>query len=143
MCQCAVCQDIAQFRNHLDAVPEASRAVLDDLYSFLLDVEQDRDYYRAIADGSWPSSAEILARYREPDAPVSQPVVVQVGSMLDEAVLEALPESQRSYFRQLADRVAQTLAERALLENAIHNAVPDANEVLARYRVARPLLCAE
>ena len=60
-----LCTRSIQVRAALDKIPESERAFWTDIYNHLCNVECDRDYYKAIVDGSWPSADEILSNYRK------------------------------------------------------------------------------
>jgi hypothetical protein len=63
-CNCAICQRSQQFQEALKLVPETDKQFWKDLFSLLYDVEMDRDYYRAIVDGSWPNADEVIHQRR-------------------------------------------------------------------------------
>lgn len=50
-CECEVCTRIRYYREV--GVPS-------DIIDYILDVEMDRDYYKAILDGSWPMAKRLL-----------------------------------------------------------------------------------
>lgn len=68
-CECKVCQNGRMFRHKVEQLPEEQRGFFESLYEDLMEKEMDLDYKRAILDGSWPQSVEILekalARARE------------------------------------------------------------------------------
>lgn len=51
VCQCEVCTRIRSWRE---------LGVPDEIREYILAVEMDRDYYKAILDGSWPQARQIL-----------------------------------------------------------------------------------
>ena len=62
MCDCQVCQQGREFKRRLELVPEPERPYWNDLYETLIHAEMDRDWYRAIFDGSWPDARRMLLR---------------------------------------------------------------------------------
>lgn len=64
MCECKLCLRTRKFEEELDKIPAELREFWLKLYDDLNHAEMDRDYYKCIVDGSWPSSEEILASYR-------------------------------------------------------------------------------
>jgi hypothetical protein len=61
-CQCKVCQNGRMFRHKVEQLPEEQRGFFESLYEDLIEKEMDLDYKRAILDGSWPQSVEILEK---------------------------------------------------------------------------------
>lgn len=59
-CECAVCQNNRAHAKHLLNIPESERPFFENVYDDLLNTKFDLDYYKAIMDGSWPSSVSIL-----------------------------------------------------------------------------------
>lgn len=59
-CKCDVCKDVSEFRKQLGEMPEDGREYWEGLYDRWMNVEQDLDWYKAVADGSWPDSVSIL-----------------------------------------------------------------------------------
>lgn len=64
MCDCHVCQRHRSVQAQLDQLPQPQRAFFESLLDTLDNVEMDRDYYRAILDGSWPDADRVLAGFR-------------------------------------------------------------------------------
>ena len=50
------------FRHKVEQLPEEQRGFFESLYEDLMEKEMDLDYKRAILDGSWPQSVEILEK---------------------------------------------------------------------------------
>jgi hypothetical protein len=58
-CECRLCQRHRRVGTvKKEGSVEELRALVDELYSALGDVEFDNEYYHAIFDGSWPSAEE-------------------------------------------------------------------------------------
>lgn len=55
-CSCETCNAIRRWK---------SLGVSDGEIEALLDIEMDRDYYKSILDGDWPSSVELLTQALE------------------------------------------------------------------------------
>jgi hypothetical protein len=66
MCECELCQYIREFEKHLEHVPDEHKEFFNNLLEMYLDVDMDKDYYRCIVEGSWPTADEIIAQYRQP-----------------------------------------------------------------------------
>lgn len=65
-CECRICVRHRSIRQTVrDGDVEELRALVKDLSSDWDNAEMDRDYYRAIIDGSWPSADAIIANMRE------------------------------------------------------------------------------
>lgn len=56
MCECEVCTRLKHY-NEI-GVPE-------EVVDYILELEMDRDYMKAIFDGSWPSGKQLLERALE------------------------------------------------------------------------------
>jgi hypothetical protein len=54
-CACATCAHYAVFKDHMQRIPEGSRAFLAELYDDLMHTQMDLSFYRSIADGTWPT----------------------------------------------------------------------------------------
>lgn len=65
MCDCEVCQQSRAFYKYLDTVPAESRDYFVNLYDALLEAEEDRCYYRALLDGSWPDADKVIENWRK------------------------------------------------------------------------------
>lgn len=61
-CECKVCQNGRMFRHKVEQLPEEQRGFFEVVYDELLETQMDNDYKRAILDGSWPGSVEILEK---------------------------------------------------------------------------------
>jgi len=61
-CECKVCQNGRMFRHKVEQLPEEQRGFFESVYDDLMEKEMDLDYKRAILDGSWPQSVEILEK---------------------------------------------------------------------------------
>lgn len=59
-CQCKGCLIYQEYNKHKQLIPESSRKFFDRIMDNLLEAEEDRDYYKCILDGSWPTAKEIL-----------------------------------------------------------------------------------
>lgn len=55
-CQCDVCKRLRRWRE---------LGMSDDEMNYLCELEMDRDYYKAILSGEFPSSVEVLTRALE------------------------------------------------------------------------------
>lgn len=64
-CTCDLCNRSRQFRGELEKLPEVDREFWTNLYNHLCNVEADRDYYKVVVDGSWPSADEVIANHRK------------------------------------------------------------------------------
>lgn len=64
-CNCRICLRSHRFKEALEKVPDQEKQFFRDLFSDLYSVEMDRDYYRAIVEGSWPTADEIIRKHRE------------------------------------------------------------------------------
>lgn len=64
-CECKLCARTRQFRLALEKIPEQEREFWSNLYNHLFDIEVDRDYYKAIVDGTWPNADQIIGHYRQ------------------------------------------------------------------------------
>lgn len=64
-CNCKLCLRTQQFRLSLEKVPESEREFWSNIYSDLFHVEVDRDYYKAIVEGTWPDADQIINRHRQ------------------------------------------------------------------------------
>jgi len=68
-CDCKVCRRHLQFAYHLTVVQgkglNSTAQFLEQIYTELNHTELDRDVQRAIVEGKWPSSEEILAQHRK------------------------------------------------------------------------------
>ena len=64
MCNCNLCIRTRQFRETLEKIPEQDREFWSKMYDYLCEVEDDRDYYKAVVDGSWPTADEVIAYHR-------------------------------------------------------------------------------
>ncbi len=64
VCNCKLCIRSKEFQVALEKIPESDREFWKDLYNDLGNVEQDRDYYKVVVDGSWPSADEVIAHHR-------------------------------------------------------------------------------
>lgn len=63
-CNCELCVRNRGISEEIERLPEANREYFRVLLDGLLETEADLDYYKAIVDGSWPDSDEIIARKR-------------------------------------------------------------------------------
>jgi hypothetical protein len=61
-CDCKICKRGREFYRIVKALKKYPLIVeyLKTMYDYLLNIEEDMDYYRAILDGSWPTSVGIL-----------------------------------------------------------------------------------
>lgn len=60
-CRCDLCRRHRHIRATIKSgAREELCKLIDELSDQLLEVEDDRDYYAAILDGSWPSAVELL-----------------------------------------------------------------------------------
>ena len=64
-CGCRLCVRSRQFDLRVKPLGEFNRKYFSALYDELCEVEDERDYLRAILDGSWPQSVEILEKRLE------------------------------------------------------------------------------
>lgn len=64
MCDCLVCQYSKKVKANLEGLPLEKRQFFEDMYDILLNIEMDRDCYKAILDGTWPNADEVLKSYR-------------------------------------------------------------------------------
>ena len=64
VCECELCIRTKKFIAALEKIPESERAFWTDIFDLLGNVECDRDYYKAIVEGSWPSADEVISNYR-------------------------------------------------------------------------------
>jgi hypothetical protein len=65
MCDCTVCTESKTFDSLVDKAPIEIQEQLRNFYDAYAETQMDRDYYKSIVQNTWPSSAEVLARYRE------------------------------------------------------------------------------
>jgi hypothetical protein len=63
-CHCSLCIRTREFREALEKLPASDRMFWTDIYSHLFHAEADRDYYKAIVEGSWPNADEIISKHR-------------------------------------------------------------------------------
>lgn len=63
-CECRVCEYGREVEAHLVHLGKNDRAFFEAMYERLCNVEDERDYYDAIVKNKWPTSEEILKRYR-------------------------------------------------------------------------------
>ena len=61
-----MCEEHRAFEVLLAKIPEELQKEVAALYENYVETGADRDYYRAIVRNEWPTSAEILAQYRQP-----------------------------------------------------------------------------
>lgn len=59
-CQCEICCAIKEHHIRLQCVPNESRDYFEEIFEALLDTQFDNDYYKAIMNGEWPESVQIL-----------------------------------------------------------------------------------
>jgi len=64
VCACKLCIRSKEFQAALEKIPEQERKFWTNLYDDLNNVEQDRDYYKVVVDGSWPNADEVIAHHR-------------------------------------------------------------------------------
>lgn len=64
-CQCEFCQWSKVFNKVMEDVPTEHHAFFRNLVDNMLDIELDRDYYKAIVRNEWPDSDKILSQYRK------------------------------------------------------------------------------
>jgi hypothetical protein len=65
MCDCQVCQFSRDVKARMDTMPEDAKVLVRELMDNLVEVENDRDYYKAIVTGVWPSADEVIKQSRE------------------------------------------------------------------------------
>lgn len=46
-------------------MPDNAKQLIDELRDILVNVENDRDYYKAIVQGVWPNSDDVIKSARE------------------------------------------------------------------------------
>lgn len=66
-CQCKLCSRTREFRTKLEAVPEQEREFWSNMYEYLCETEADRDYYKAVVEGTWPTADEVIKNHRKTD----------------------------------------------------------------------------
>lgn len=59
-CTCQTCATMQSHKEHIAALPEQHQAYFYELVEHLYNVQADLDWYKAVLNGSWPSSKEIL-----------------------------------------------------------------------------------
>lgn len=138
MCNCQVCQDTTHFRAELMQLPAEHQPVFEGLFDNLLHVEMDRDYYHAILEGSWPSAAEIIARFHNESFSAERASSAVTEHPQFEKVLNLLPQEAQPYFKGISQRMIRADVERARLRNIVFNATPDAAQLLTHFRATKP-----
>lgn len=64
-CQCALCKRTAEFNARTKNLSADALTLIQELQDLLDDAEMTRDYYRALAEGSWPDSDAVIASIRK------------------------------------------------------------------------------
>jgi hypothetical protein len=66
MCDCEVCKQNRSVQKNLNNIEDKDlRKFFAGLYESHIEVEQDRDRYKAIINGTWPRADEILTDMRK------------------------------------------------------------------------------
>jgi hypothetical protein len=63
-CSCAWCQWYAEYKVQIETVPPEAKEFFEIMSHNMVEIEMDRDYYKAIVENKWPNSEKILARFR-------------------------------------------------------------------------------
>lgn len=83
-CDCKICNRFQKFKAWLDTIPDESKEFAIKIYDDLTLTEDDRDYYKAIVDGSWPNADEVIKRIRMID--LANPLMDPVNLPIDEKI---------------------------------------------------------
>lgn len=83
-CPCSVCQRHTAFEKQLEGLPADKAEFFREVKDAADHVEMDRNYYRALLDGSWPNADAVIVGFRarrraRPTAPLTAPA----GATLD------------------------------------------------------------
>jgi len=80
VCQCRTCTDIRRWKSALDIrTPEAQQA-FEEMLCELEATGTDLSWYRAVHEGTWPDSVEILERALKVAREVAEPVYAETES---------------------------------------------------------------
>lgn len=63
-CMCVVCQEYRDFCGNLNKMPAVYRSQFMELYDKYVMADMDRDYYKAIVFGLWPSCDDVIRACR-------------------------------------------------------------------------------
>lgn len=64
-CDCKLCKRTGQFKTVLERAPEQDKKFWNEIYNALFHSEADRDYYKCVVDGSWPTADEVIISHRK------------------------------------------------------------------------------
>lgn len=63
-CECKVCVQMRAMETNLATLNPEQRSFFEAIYDDLVHASDERDYYRALVDGSWPNADEVIAGSR-------------------------------------------------------------------------------
>jgi hypothetical protein len=63
-CQCQICHRNRQFKEVIERVPAQDKEFWKAIFDRLFNVENDRDYYKAVVEGTWPNADKVIHDHR-------------------------------------------------------------------------------
>jgi hypothetical protein len=60
MCDCKLCVRNKSVQLAIERLPDDRQQFFSDFFEYVIGVETDLGYYKAIVDGSWPNADEII-----------------------------------------------------------------------------------
>ena len=60
ICQCDVCTTSRKRQARVDALPKEHQEYFNTMLDYILELESDNDYYKAVLSGQWPSADAVL-----------------------------------------------------------------------------------
>jgi len=64
-CACDACKKNDDVMERLQRLPEEERDFFEEMWLDNMHLQLDRDYYRAVIEGSWPNADDIIKHIRE------------------------------------------------------------------------------
>lgn len=68
-CNCDLCKLIAEYRKHIENVPEPAKTFFEAMFDRYLETDMDLDYYKAIVKNQLDGADAIIAKYRKEPLP--------------------------------------------------------------------------